>query len=197
MAAFNQIVSSPPKGAFWVFGYGSLMWKPGFQYTSRRPARLYGYRRALCILSYIYRGTRDTPGLVFGLDVGGSCVGRAFRVDRSRRIEVYQYLMEREMVRGVYTPRWLPVDTPAGRVTALCFVADRRHEQYAPSLPEQSVLDLVERARGRGGSNVDYVVNTCRHLEDLGICPRDLTRLRDRLSRETGPGGGPTRSRAT
>lgn len=162
------------------------MWRPGFAYTSRLQARLHGYHRTLCILSYIYRGTRDRPGLVFGLDSGGSCIGRVFRVDKALRREVYDYLMEREMVRGVYRPRWLPVATPAGRVTALCFVADRRHEQYAPSLPEHRVISLVGQARGRSGRNIDYIFNTCDHLEDLGMCPRDLIRLRDRLAAEHG-----------
>lgn len=182
MATPTPVMTEPPRGAFWVFAYGSLMWRPGFEYTRRRRARLYGYRRALCILSYVNRGTRDCPGLVFGLDAGGSCVGRVFRVDESRSSTAYDYLMEREMVRDVYTPRWLPVATPSGRVTALCFVADRRHEQYAPSLPEHRVIQLIRRARGRSGSNVDYILNTCRHLEDLGIHPRDLARLRDRLA---------------
>jgi len=177
----SDAAAEPPKGSFWVFGYGSLMWRPGFDYTSRRQARLYGYRRALCILSYVYRGTRDQPGLVFGLDKGGSCVGRVFRAGPSTYREAYAYLMEREMIRGVYKPRWLTVVTRSGRVTALCFVVDRRHEQYAPSLPENRVVDMVGHARGRQGSNVEYLLNTCRHLEELDIHPRDLLALRSRL----------------
>lgn len=182
MSNSTPVAAAPPRGAFWVFGYGSLMWRPGFEYTRRHPGRLYGYRRALCILSYVYRGTRDCPGLVFGLDAGGSCVGRVFRVGESVCRQAYGYLMEREMAQGVYTPRWLPVATRSGRVTALCFVADRRHEHYTPSLPEHRLVDLIGRARGRSGSNLDYVVKTCRHLEELGMCPRDLARLRDRLA---------------
>lgn len=169
----------PPPGPFWVFAYGSLMWRPGFEYTSCRAARLFGYRRRLCILSHNYRGTPDRPGLVFGLDAGGSCVGRVYRVGRSRSRESFDYLMEREMVQGVYRPSWLQVNTPSERVTALCFVADRRHAQYAPDLSEGEIIDCIRRARGRNGSNVDYVVNTCRHLEELGIrCP-ELARIRD------------------
>lgn len=174
-------IPEPPKHAFWVFAYGSLMWAPGFEFSSRRQARLYGYRRALCVLSCVYRGTTDFPGLVFGLDAGGSCVGRVFRVDKPRRLQIYDYLMEREMVRGVYRPRWLPVDTPDGRITALCFVVDRSHEQYAPDLSEREVLDRVRQARGMRGANIDYVVNTCGHLEGLGIRPRALARIRDAL----------------
>lgn len=181
MIANAHRIPDPPTEAFWVFAYGSLMWAPGFAYTHRHPARLYGYRRALCVLSCVYRGTVDAPGLVFGLDAGGSCVGRVFHVDRSRRLQVYDYLMEREMVRGTYRPQWLPVDTPAGRVAALCFVVDRRHEQYAPDLSEREIVERVSRARGERGSNVDYVVNTCGHLEELGMCSRELARIRDAL----------------
>lgn len=177
-----QSIPKPPRGSFWVFAYGSLMWHPGFDYTSCRQARLFGYRRTLCILSYVYRGTRDFPGMVFGLDAGGSCVGRVFRVDTKRRLETYAYLMEREMVRGVYKPCWIPAGTPLGRVTALCFVADRSHEQYAPSLTERDLVSRIKRARGRSGSNIDYIVNTCRHLEDLGIRSRGLARIRDRVT---------------
>lgn len=181
MAANANLVPPPPEDAFWVFAYGSLMWNPGFEYSASRSARLFGYRRTLCILSYIYRGSRRRPGLVFGLDAGGSCSGRVFRVSRSRRLETYDYLMEREMTQGVYRPSWLQVNTPAGRVTALCFVADRGHEQYVPALSEQQIVDRIRRARGRSGSNIDYVVNTCGHLEDLGIRSRTLARIRDAL----------------
>lgn len=174
-------IPEPPKDAYWVFGYGSLMWAPGFEYSNRRPARLYGYRRALCVSSCVYRGTKDFPGLVFGLDAGGSCVGRVFRVDKPERLRVYDYLMKREMIRGVYRPLWLPVDTPGGRVTALCFVVDRNHEQYTPDLTECQVIDRIRRARGERGSNVEYVINTCGHLEELGIRSKELARIRDAL----------------
>lgn len=185
MARNARLVTEPPTGAYWVFAYGSLMWKPGFKYTSCRQARLYGYRRALCILSYIYRGTHEYPGLVFGLVSGGSCVGRVFRVDNPNRVETYDYLMQREMVRGVYKPIWLPVRTPSGRVTALCFVADRDHDQYVPEMSETQLVARIGRAKGRGGTNVDYIVNACRHLEELGIEAPELKRIRDALARRS------------
>lgn len=175
----SRIVPRPPKGAFWVFAYGSLMWNPGFEYTVRREARLFGYRRALCILSYVYRGSPEFPGLVFGLDAGGSCVGRVYRVDASRGLATYDYLMKREMVKDAYKPTWLPVRTRAGPVTALCFVANRRHPQYASGMGERQLIERIRRARGRRGSNADYVVNTCRHLEELGVCSDALARIRN------------------
>jgi cation transport protein ChaC len=186
MIANAHHIPDPPDDAFWVFGYGSLMWRPGFEYSSCRKARLHGYRRALCLLSCVYRGTVELPGLVFGLDAGGSCVGRVFRVGKQDRLRVYDYLMEREMVRGAYYPRWLPVTTSAGRVTALCFVVNRRHEQYAPDLSEDEIIDRVRIARGRRGPNIDYILNTCDHLEELGITCRQLTRIRDALCAEPG-----------
>jgi len=172
----DRIPECPPDG-FCVFGYGSLMWRPGFEYVTRHAARLYGYRRALCILSLVYRGTPEEPGLVFGLDAGGSCVGRVFRVDAGRRVDTYAYLMEREMVQGVYQPCWRVVHTPDGPVEALCFVADRHHEQYRPALAEDEIVRRVRGARGRNGANIDYIVETRRHLEALGIPCRSLARI--------------------
>lgn len=183
MIANAHRIPEPPAQGYWVFGYGSLMWAPGFEYADMRQARLYGYRRALCLSSWVYRGTMDNPGLVFGLDAGGSCVGRVFRVDASVRLQVYDYLMEREMVRGAYRPLWLPVQTPGGRVTALCFVVDRGHEQYTPHLTEREMIERIRSARGKRGSNVEYVLNTCGHLEALGIRLRELARIRDALLR--------------
>lgn len=189
MIANTHRIPEPPRDAFWVFAYGSLMWAPGFEYDSRRRAVLYGYRRALCLSSCVYRGTVDAPGLVFGLDAGGSCVGRVFRVDKPARLQVYDYLMEREMVRGAYRPLWLPVDTPGGRVTALCFVVDRGHEQYTPDLTESEMIERIRRARGQRGSNIEYVVNTCGQLEELGIRSRELARIRAALL--AAPDAGP------
>jgi cation transport protein ChaC len=179
-----SLATEAPKDAFWVFGYGSLMWKPGFEYTSCRQARLYGYRRALCVLSYIYRGSPDYPGLVFGLVTGGSCVGRAFRVAKPRCVATYDYLMQREMIRGVYKPCWLPVRTPAGRVSALCFIADPGHEQYVWGMSEAELVSRIRRARGKGGTNIEYIVNTCHQLRDLGIDAPELARIRDAVAPE-------------
>jgi len=186
MVVNAHLIPECPPDSFWVFGYGSLMWRPGFEHAALRPARLYGYHRALCILSHIYRGTPERPGLVFGLEAGGSCVGRAFLVDASRRARVYDYLMEREMIQGVYRPRWRTVYTPQGTVSALCFVADRSHGQYSAMLDEAQMVARIQGARGRAGANIDYIVNTCRHLEELGIHSPKLARIRDAALRAAG-----------
>src|SRR5262245_12280652 len=124
-------------GELWVFGYGSLMWRPGFAYLERTEARLIGAHRALCVYSFVHRGTPERPGLVLGLDRGGACRGIAYRVAASERAETIAYLRAREQVTMVYrdTTRrvWLS-NNPTRPVTALCYVVDRSHPQYAGRL---------------------------------------------------------------
>lgn len=157
-------------GDFWVFGYGSLIWRPGFDHVETRRARLYGYRRALCIYSHIYRGTPDRPGLVLGLDRGGSCLGMAFRVEGAAREQVIAYLREREQVTSVYLERMLPIRLEDGTCTeAVAYVADRAHSQYAGALDAAAAAAMVRDACGQAGPNTDYVANTVRHLQALGI----------------------------
>jgi len=157
-------------GDFWVFGYGSLMWRPGFAHTETRRARLHGFRRALCVSSFIYRGTPERRGLVLGLDRGGSCVGLAFRVPLELREEVLAYLRDRELVTSVYLERLLPVRLESGEtVDAVTYVVDRTHEQYAGSLDEASAAAIVSGAVGQAGPNEEYVLNTLSHLRALGI----------------------------
>ena len=179
-----EAVSS--KGDLWVFGYGSLMWRPGFEYREALPAMLRGVHRSLCVYSWVHRGTRERPGLVLGLDRGGSCRGIAYRVAGPKRDAVMAYLRERELVTEVYREVWRPaVLTPASSmVQAITYVADRRHEQYAGGLPRQNLLDLVRTSVGRSGSNADYIVNTVRHLRSLGIRDAILEWLADALGGE-------------
>ena len=149
----------------WVFAYGSLMWNPGFPHLHSTHARLNGYHRAPCVYSWVYRGSERNPGLVMGLDEGGSCEGIAFRVAAARRDEVIACLDARELVTAVYLKRWLPVSLASGEtVEALCYLADRDHAQYAGSLPAAEAARIIRRARGRAGANIDYIVNTWRHL---------------------------------
>src|SRR5690606_4508114 len=125
-------------GDFWVFGYGSLIWRPGFEHVEARRARLNGYRRSLCIYSFVHRGTPERPGLVLGLDRGGSCVGLAFRVRGEQRDAVIEYLRARELVTNVYLERTVAVRLEGGEtVPAVTYVADRAHGQYAGALDEE------------------------------------------------------------
>lgn len=157
-------------GDFWVFGYGSLMWRPGFAHVETRRARLHGFRRSLCVTSVVYRGTPEKPGLVLGLDRGGSCVGLAFRVPHDLRDEALAYLRERELITSVYVERMLPVRLDGGEtVAAVSYVVDRRHGQYAGALDEESAARMVSGSVGNAGPNEDYVLNTIEHLKALGI----------------------------
>jgi glutathione-specific gamma-glutamylcyclotransferase len=157
-------------GDFWVFGYGSLMWRPGFEHEISIKARLHGFRRALCVRSHVHRGTPQRPGLVLGLDRGGSCVGIAFRVAQARRAETLDYLRERELVTHVYRERLLGITLDTGeRVEAVTYVVDRGHHQYAGSVEPAEAAHSVIGAVGRSGQNEEYVLNTVDHLKALGI----------------------------
>lgn len=169
-----------PDDAMWVFGYGSLMWDPGFPHLESRTSLLRGYHRAFCIYSLRYRGTPECPGLVLGLDRGGSCRGIAYRVDATLRHEVLAYLWEREMFTQVYQPRRVTVSldgaTPE-HVTALTFVVDRAHRQYAGKLPTAEVMRLIAAGQGSRGHCRDYLLNTVRHLRDLGLSSPPMNHL--------------------
>ena len=162
----------------WVFGYGSLMWRPGFSYAERQTATVRGYHRALCIYSHVHRGTPDRPGLVLGLDRGGSCRGVAFRVEAHAKAETIAYLREREQVTSVYIEANVPVLLVDGRRTeALAYVVDRTHPQYAGRLGRERLLDFVRQGVGRSGTNPDYVRATHEHLIELGLEDRMLAWL--------------------
>ena len=164
----------------WVFGYGSLMWRPGFACEEAQHARLIGYRRCFCIYSVHHRGTRERPGLVLGLDRGGACEGIAYRVAAARAAETRSYLRAREQVNGVYREAHVPVQLITGthrEVLALTYIVERAHPNYAGQLPLAVQARLIHGSRGRSGANLDYLISTLRHLADLGIRERALERL--------------------
>jgi cation transport protein ChaC len=177
----------------WVFGYGSLMWRPGFEFVERVPARLIGLHRALCVYSFVHRGTPEHPGLVLGLDRGGMCRGLAFRVAAPARAGTVAYLRAREQVTSVYleTIRRVELEEHARRqVRALCFVVDRSHVQYAGRLTLASALHHVRQGHGSSGPNRDYVIETVRALEALGYRETDLHLIAQGLSRNKNQGSG-------
>ncbi len=157
-------------GGLWVFGYGSLMWRPGFAYARRSKALLRGWRRSLCIYSHVYRGSPERPGLVLGLDRGGACPGVAFEVDAALREATIRYLREREQVTAVYLERVAPVTLESGdRVLAVTYVADRLHDQYAGRLDREAMLEYVRAGKGQSGDNAEYVLETNDHLPAIGV----------------------------
>lgn len=162
--------ASGAKDDLWVFGYGSLMWRPGFDHIERRSGLIRGFHRSLCVYSFHHRGTPQEPGLVMGLDRGGSCRGAAFRVSADSRDDVIAYLREREQVTGVYLERYTAATLDNGQaVKAVTYVVDRSHEQYAGRLDVDQVVALVRRSKGVSGYNPEYVRNTQSHLADMGI----------------------------
>jgi len=171
----------------WVFGYGSLIWNPGFKHVSAQQGLLRGAHRSLSIYSHHHRGTEAQPGLVFGLTRGGSCRGMVFEVADSDWTGVHDYLRDREQVTGVYREAMRPVRLADGRtVGALAFVVDERHFQYAGRLELERQLAMVQAGMGVSGPNIDYVLNTARHLTELGIRDRQLMALAEMLTQKLG-----------
>lgn len=168
----------------WVFGYGSLMWNPGFAYEQAVAAQLTGYHRAFCVYSVFYRGTPRRPGLVLGLDHGGVCQGMAFRVAGQHAVSTMRYLRAREQVTGVYRETLVPISLQGAerrQVRALAFVIERRHPGYTQPLTLAHQADLIRAASGRAGSNLDYALNTICHLQQMDCTEPNLSRLVPKL----------------
>ena len=171
-------------GSLWVFAYGSLMWRPGFEFLERRHGRLVGAHRALCVYSFVHRGTPEKPGLVLGLDRGGNCRGIAYRVAADKRADTIAYLRAREQVTMVYREAWRAVwldDDPQQSVHALCYMVDRGHAQYAGRLSLERQLHFVRQGHGRSGNNRDYVLDAVKEIERQGYRDEGLHLLAERL----------------
>jgi len=176
----GEFMALLPRGQFWVFGYGSLMWSPCFSYREKHLARAHGYHRALCILSTRYRGTHSKPGLVMGLCSGGSCWGMAFRIGERDVRRTLTRLWHREMPRRVYQPRLVPVRLRGGRrLRALAFVADPTHDAYVRELDLHGRARLVAQGIGVRGPCVDYIRNTLDHMHEVGVRDPHLERVLD------------------
>jgi glutathione-specific gamma-glutamylcyclotransferase len=169
----------------WVFAYGSLMWRPDFPFVERVESRLVGAHRALCVYSFVHRGTPERPGLVLGLDHGGTCRGIAYRVTAAERARTIACLRAREQVTSVYRERMRPIwlaRAPQRRVPALCYMVDRGHVQYAGRLTLEQQLHHVRQGHGQSGANRDYVIATVGALEELGYRETALHLLARRLA---------------
>jgi len=164
---------------FWVFGYGSLMWRPGFDCLESGPALIHGFHRRLCVYSFVHRGTPERPGLVLGLDRGGSCHGMAFRVAAEKWDETLAYLRAREQVTSVYLEAMRPIRLlDSGRkVEAVTYVVDRGHRQYAGKLIDCDLLKFIRQGQGQSGKCADYVWNTLAHLREMDIHDSHLEAL--------------------
>jgi cation transport protein ChaC len=173
----------------WVFGYGSLIWNPGFDVVERRIARLSGWHRSFCMSSIHHRGTVEEPGLVLALDAaeGAHCDGVAFRVPRGREDETLDYLRERELISSAYLERELEIGfREGGRAMAVTYVIDPAHEQYVAGMSLEDQARIIARAVGGRGPNDEYLYNTAAHLAELGLADADLDWLVARVRGLTG-----------
>lgn len=162
----------------WVFGYGSLMWRPGFAFEARVAATLHGRRRAFCIYSVHHRGTYERPGLVLGLAPGGAVRGMAYRVAEADWPEIYAYLREREQPTETYVEARSFIRLAGGRrVEALTFLSDLHHPQWAGALSLARQAELIAGARGLSGANVDYLRDLVEHLREEGVRDRGMEQL--------------------
>ena len=165
------------RGDVWIFGYASLIWRPEFEAAEERPAKVHGWHRALAMRSRVNRGTPECPGLVFALIPGGSCQGRAYRIEESRVETELRRLWGREMPTGVYDPKWLACRTPQGPVRGLAFTLSRRSPNHTGALPDGELVEILRTANGRYGSTLAYLVETARSLRTCGIRDRDVERM--------------------
>ncbi len=165
----------------WLFGYGSLIWNPAFHFTGRLVGRVHGYHRRFCLWTQLGRGCPERPGLVLGLERGGSCQGVAFHIAPEAALEELLIVWRREMLSGAYLPRWVTVHTAAGPLRAIAFVINPAHERYARLLGDAEIARTIATAEGFLGRCADYLINTVDHLAELGIHDRPLERLRQQV----------------
>lgn len=181
-AVVDSIIAGAPQGDFWVFAYGSLIWNPDFDFDERRVALARGWRRSFCLgWDHRFRGSRETPGLMLALDRGGQCKGVVHRLPAADLEANMHRLIRREMsmVPSAFPPRWIGVDTEAGRLTALTFAIDRGSGRYIGGLDAEAIADVLSTACGFRGSMAEYLFSTVSHLEELGIHDRHLWRLQE------------------
>ncbi len=185
--SLTACLAKKPRGAgWWVFGYGSLLWNPLFPVAEMRPATLKGMHRTFCLWSYGTRGTRESPGLVLGLEPGGSCRGVALRLPAPLALDELHLLWRREMVVGSYQPRWVRVDADGRPLVALAFVVRRDHPQYAAKLDVATIADVVARASGAFGSSLDYLERTRVALVAHGIVDAYLEAIAEAVAQRCG-----------
>lgn len=168
----------------WVFGYGSLIWQPGFPVAERQIARLDGWARSFCMRSIHHRGTPEDPGLVLALDRenGASCEGIAFRVEDGADAATMDYLRERELISSAYLEERLTVHTNSGtEVETVTYVIDADHVQYCGGLPLEEQAQIIAAAHGGRGPNWEYLFNTADHLAEIGLHDPDLVWLKSRV----------------
>ncbi|SLN27802.1 ChaC-like protein [Falsiruegeria litorea R37] len=168
----------------WVFGYGSLLWNPGFPVARSELATLHGYARSFCMSSIHHRGTEDKPGLVLALDevADAHCRGLALAVEPGHEDKTLAELRERELVSSAYLERMLDVELDDGSVVnAVTYVIDPDHVQYCGGMELERQAQIIAHAVGGRGPNTEYLYNTAQHLTEIGLSDADLDWLSDRV----------------
>lgn len=186
----------PPGTPIWVFGYGSLIWNPCFHHVERRVVRVAGWHRRFCLWTSLGRGTPERPGLMLGLERGGSCRGVAFRIAPEEVESELEIVWRREMVTAAYRPVWVAASGPEGPLEAIAFAIDRRHPRYAGRLPEARIVEALATAQGPLGPCCEYLFNTVAHLDALGIPDHRLHRLAELVRRRRAAAGEASTGRA-
>jgi len=161
----------PERRPLYVFGYGSLMWRPDFAYGGSWPAEAIGMRRALCVWSSAHRGSPKRPGLVFGLDQGAlddRVRGVLFQVAPKHRRATIAYLFQRELIYPIYQPALIAVERDGETVQALSFTVDRADPAYAAGLAPEIRIAAIASGAGRAGRARDYLANALTRLADMG-----------------------------
>ncbi|WP_416897602.1 MAG: gamma-glutamylcyclotransferase [Minwuia sp.] len=181
VAEMHRVHGEMPPGDVWVFGYGSLIWNPAFHYAEKRRGRIHGYHRRFCLETPLGRGSPDCPGLVLGLDSGGSCHGIAFRLPPENALHELDIVFRRELVGDAYRARTVRVHTSEGVVRAATFVINRKSERYCGVRTPEEEAQMIAKAAGWLGPCSDYLLNTVDHLKELGMNDRALYRLADRV----------------
>lgn len=161
----------------WLFAYGSLVWRPDFEYVERRTATLNGFHRSLCLWSRINRGTPETPGVVFALDQGGTCDGVIYRIAADQVKAIFPPLWQREMPSGAYNPKWVDCHSHGEVFSALAFVIDPQNDGYVPSMPIEQLREVIHRAHGINGPCIEYVLQTAHALKHANIADPKLELL--------------------
>ena len=177
----ETMAQADPGADIWVFGYGSLMWRPAFHYVEHRPALLHGFHRSFCLWVPIGRGSADNPGLMLALDNGGACRGVALRVVSEQADEELEIVWSREMLTAAYRPRWVTLRTGDRTVRAITFIVNHANDRYAGKLPAETIAHHLATAAGSLGSCADYLVNTVAHLDELSIREGPLHKLLARV----------------
>lgn len=193
------LAKRPPGAPIWVFGYGSLIWNPCFHFVERRVVTVAGWHRRFCLWTSIGRGTPDRPGLMLGLEPGGSCRGVAFRIAEAEVESELDIVWRREMVTAAYRPTWVTARSEGETLRAIAFTINRAHPRYAGRLPAARIVEALATARGPVGPCCEYLFNTVTHLEELGVPDRRLRALcravRERQAREAfAPGSAAARA---